>query len=175
LLGQDFTESILPAYPTCSSSPVLEIALKGRPVHGGDFNPSSLKVGPFRVLDWFGDGSFYLLDTPGHGIRHMSGLARITIGHGKCLDTFILIGGDVCHYAGELRPVKYLPLPDNLDSSTIGSPSAKSTDCLASVYTSIHSLRSRVKLFYSPAPGVFNHDSEKMSKTLEKAAELDGD
>lgn len=61
-------------------------------------------------MDFFGDGSFYLLDTPGHCVGHMAGLARTT---GD--DTFIMMGGDLCHHGGEIRPSPYLALPDGFE------------------------------------------------------------
>jgi glyoxylase-like metal-dependent hydrolase (beta-lactamase superfamily II) len=75
-----------------------------------------LMVGDFRAVDFFGDGSFYLLDTPGHTIGHLGGLVRTT----KSPDTFIFMGGDLCHHGGEIRPSAHLPVPDevHLPSST---------------------------------------------------------
>jgi hypothetical protein len=35
-------------------------------------------IGGFRSYDWFGDASFYLLNTPGHTVDHLSALARTT-------------------------------------------------------------------------------------------------
>jgi hypothetical protein len=67
----------------------------------------SLTIGNFRAYDFFGDGSFYLLDTPGHDTGHLAGLARTT----NDPDTFIFMGGDICHHGGELRPSPYLPIP----------------------------------------------------------------
>jgi hypothetical protein len=74
------------------------------------------KVGDFRAHDVFGDGSFYLLDTPGHAIGHMSGLARTTTNP----DTFIFMGGDLCHHNGQIRPSRYLRIPDQLSGPTFG-------------------------------------------------------
>ncbi|CAI4215978.1 unnamed protein product [Parascedosporium putredinis] len=68
----------------------------------------SLKIGKFDAFDYFGDGSFYLLDTPGHAVGHLNGLARTT----KNPDTFVWLGGDIAHYGGEYRPSQYLPIPD---------------------------------------------------------------
>ncbi len=70
--------------------------------------PNTLKIGRFQALDYFHDGSFYLLDSPGHAIGHLCGLARTTLNP----DTFILLGGDVCHYAGIFRPSVHLPMPE---------------------------------------------------------------
>lgn len=48
-----------------------------------------------------------MLDSPGHAVGHLCGLARTTVAP----DTFILLGGDICHYSGILRPSKQLPIP----------------------------------------------------------------
>lgn len=43
-----------------------------------------LSIGDFKAIDFFGDGSFYLLDTPGHAVGHLCGLARTsTAGESK--------------------------------------------------------------------------------------------
>lgn len=63
-------------------------------------------------MDFFGDGSFYLLDTPGHCVGHMAGLARTSTGGGGNGDTFILMGGDLAHHGGEVRPSPYLAPPE---------------------------------------------------------------
>ncbi len=60
-----------------------------------------LTIGSFSAVDFFGDGSFYLLNSPGHAIGHMSGLARTSTNP----DTFIFMGGDLCHHGGQMRPV----------------------------------------------------------------------
>lgn len=71
---------------------------------------SSLTIGGFLAYDFYGDGSFYLLDTPGHAQGHMCGLARTTTAEdGK--STFILFGGDMCHFCGDLRPSNMNSLP----------------------------------------------------------------
>lgn len=68
--------------------------------------PGTVKVGQFKAIDFFGDGSFYLLDTPGHAIGHLGGLVRTTAQP----DTFVFLGGDLSHHGGEIRPSKYLSL-----------------------------------------------------------------
>ncbi|KAF7323958.1 Metallo-beta-lactamase superfamily protein [Mycena kentingensis (nom. inval.)] len=66
-----------------------------------DFSQSELTLGDLRAHDYFGDGSFYLLDVPGHQAGHMCGLARVT---STPTTSFVLMGGDACHHAGILRP-----------------------------------------------------------------------
>lgn len=97
-----------------------------------DFSKSTIKIGGFAALDFYQDGSFYLLDTPGHDHGHLSALARTTsskAGHGK--DTFILLAGDACHFCGVLRPNVSHPFPHpRLPSSTIGVSDIENSDSL---------------------------------------------
>lgn len=49
--------------------------------------------GPFpKAFDFFGDGSFLLLDAPGHMPGHLMGLARTGS------DEYVVMGGDCCHH-----------------------------------------------------------------------------
>lgn len=95
---------------------VLESDTAGREVRVIKFDDAKLKVGRFGAVDYFGDGSFYLLDARGHTAGHLCGFARVTSNP----DSFILMGGDGCHHAGEMRPSPYMPLPESivLDPST---------------------------------------------------------
>lgn len=87
--------------------------IRGRTLREVEFSASSLMIGRFRALDFFGDNSFYLLDAPGHDWGHLNGLVRTTSNP----DTFIFLGGDTVHHAGELRPTRYLPIPDEVQFS----------------------------------------------------------
>ncbi|PBK85205.1 hypothetical protein ARMGADRAFT_1036500 [Armillaria gallica] len=42
------------------------------------FSNTMLHIVDLPALDYFGDGSFYVLDTPGHHPGHISSLARVT-------------------------------------------------------------------------------------------------
>lgn len=92
--------------------------MTGREIHEIDFSTTDLKAGDFPAFDLFGDGSFYLLDTPGHCVGHLAGLARTTGQAGK--DTFIMMGGDLCHHGGEIRPSPWLSIPDELPAGQDG-------------------------------------------------------
>lgn len=109
VVGPGFAEKFLPGFPTNSDAPVREEDMAGRAVRGINFD-GELKAGPFPAHDFFGDGSFYLLDTPGHCLGHISGLARTSTSP----DTFILMGGDLAHHSAELRPSPYTKIPDSL-------------------------------------------------------------
>ncbi|KAJ3068037.1 hypothetical protein HDU98_008794 [Podochytrium sp. JEL0797] len=51
-------------------------------------------VGAFeRGWDYFGDGSFWLIDAPGHCVGHIAALARTT----ACPPSYVLCAGDAAH------------------------------------------------------------------------------
>ncbi|KAL7902897.1 hypothetical protein HDV63DRAFT_107676 [Trichoderma sp. SZMC 28014] len=110
----------------------LSSDFSGRQNNEIDFSKSTLKIGGFRAHDFYGDGSFYLLDTPGHDHGHLSALARTTsskAGHEK--DTFLLLAGDACHFCGVLRPNVSHPFPQpRIPSSTIGVSDIGDSDSL---------------------------------------------
>ncbi|KAF2727894.1 hypothetical protein EJ04DRAFT_505001 [Polyplosphaeria fusca] len=111
VVGPGFKKAYLPGYPTQKDAYIEERHFEGRTLREVDFSASSLKIGRFTALDFFGDGSFYLLDAPGHDWGHLNGLVRTTSNP----DTFIFLGGDTVHHGGELRPTPYLPIPDEVN------------------------------------------------------------
>ncbi|KAH9032902.1 beta-lactamase-like protein [Lactarius pseudohatsudake] len=101
-----------PGFPTNPDAHVSETAFQGRDLLELDFTTSSaLKIGGLRALDWFGDGSLYLLEAPGHTPEHIMALARTSA------DKFVLLAGDAAEHAAVLRPSPLRPLPDTLSSS----------------------------------------------------------
>ncbi|KAF9889835.1 hypothetical protein FE257_006925 [Aspergillus nanangensis] len=115
VVGPGFQENLLPGYPSNPKSPLLETDYGGREMEEISFSNEKRQIGQFRAHDFFGDGSFYLLDTPGHAIGHMCGLVRTTP------STFVLLGADACHFAGSLRPSPYIPLPDEVSGLAVSS------------------------------------------------------
>lgn len=101
--------------------------------------PQSLQIGRFPARDYFGDGSFYLLDSPGHAVGHLCGLARTTTGP----DTFVLLGGDVCHYTGILRPSKHLPVPPQISPHPCKPDDGGSILCPGGAWDELQSSRGR--------------------------------
>ncbi|KAL1640192.1 hypothetical protein SLS58_007143 [Diplodia intermedia] len=123
VIGKGFLEALTPGYPVNPNSPFLETDYKDRTIQELDFttHPHRLQLGRFDAIDFFADGSFYLLNTPGHALGHICGLARTTAQP----PTFILTSGDAAgHHGGELRPSPYLPLPSTLSPSPFSSPRA---------------------------------------------------
>ncbi|KAF7547021.1 hypothetical protein G7046_g9138 [Stylonectria norvegica] len=108
VVGPGFKDLFLPGFPTRPDSILPDIYFKGRHVRELSFEQSDLTVGSFPAIDYFGDGSFYLLDSPGHAIGHMCALARTTT------STFVFLGGDICHNPGIYRPTTAYPLPEVL-------------------------------------------------------------
>ncbi|KAK8041762.1 hypothetical protein PG993_006285 [Apiospora rasikravindrae] len=176
VVGQGFTEAYCPGYPANPDSPVTEAYFVDRTLREINFEPgpaANLKIGGFRAHDFFGDGSFYLLDTPGHTHGHLSALARTT--HGDAAsgedDTFILMGGDVCHHGGELRPSPHQPLPDPLTASHYPVPAALGGTCPgAALFRKLNTSRGR-RAADEPFvdPGDFSEDIEVAMESIREA------
>ncbi|KAF7365239.1 Metallo-beta-lactamase superfamily protein [Mycena venus] len=81
------------------------------------------KSGGFKAKDYFGDGSFCILDVPGHLAGHVGALARVTP------TSFVFLGGDGCHHPGMLRPTeklhRHFPCPGHLLAAARRSISVK--------------------------------------------------
>ena len=135
-----------------------------------EFSTSSLQIGRFRALDFFGDGSFYLLDAPGHDVGHLNGLVRTTSNP----DTFIFLGGDTVHHGGELRPTRYLPIPDGVEVSLPDEVRAQgvSASLDGSQFRKLNVKRGRKpdQPFFDP---VFVLDMADAMESIDKAQEAD--
>ncbi|KAJ7039789.1 beta-lactamase-like protein [Mycena alexandri] len=99
-------------YKTNPRSTLLPSDLAGHKLVRADFDATSLVIGEFKALDYFKDGSFYLLYVPGHQAGHLCALARVTP------TSFVFLGADACHHAGVLRPTaalhRHVPCPGEL-------------------------------------------------------------
>lgn len=113
--------------PDAGQHGTLESDIKGRSVREVAFD-IGLKIGRFDAMDFFGDGSFYLLDAPGHALGHLCALARTTADPAS----FVFMGADACHHAGVLRPSEYLPLPRTLPLAASANTRSETTSCLES-------------------------------------------
>ncbi|KAG0648079.1 Cytochrome P450 monooxygenase andK [Hyphodiscus hymeniophilus] len=135
VVGPGFTEEGYgKGYPKNPEGVLLESDLAGRNLNEISFS-DDFKIGNFRAHDFFGDGSFYLLDTPGHATGHMCGLARTTP------STFALLGGDCCHFVGVFRPTAYIPLPGTVPASNLDS--SLPNPCPCSIFTQYHPLHNK--------------------------------
>ncbi|KAJ7776268.1 hypothetical protein B0H16DRAFT_1302337, partial [Mycena metata] len=92
------SETDTSTYPTSPNATLQESDFAGREVVKIDFATANLTFSGLKAIDFFGDGSFYLLDTPGHLAGHLSALARVTP------TSFVSLGADTFHFAGQMRP-----------------------------------------------------------------------
>ncbi|KAL8646097.1 MAG: hypothetical protein Q9210_006322 [Variospora velana] len=170
VVGPGFKNHYQPAYPSNPSSAILDSDTAGRPIHEIDFQ-KGLQVGRFPAIDYFNDGSFYLLDAPGHAIGHLCGLARVT----SSPDSFVFMGADACHHAGLLRPSEYLPLPCGISPPTLPATDEDSSSDKASPVRSLHNNKNNDnnnQPFFTPSKTAFPAQTDA-KETLRKISELD--
>ncbi|TKX20649.1 hypothetical protein C1H76_7035 [Elsinoe australis] len=169
VVGPGFQAQYLPGYPDRADAPVTAEDFKDRTVHEVNMEKDGhgLKIGRFNAYDYFGDGSFYLLDTPGHSVGHMCGLARTTGGAGD-RSTFVFMGGDACHHGGEFRPTPYLPLPAELAPSPVGGRAV----CPGGLLQKAHRSGSATEPFYLVTEK-FAHDLGQCNWSIEGVEEFD--
>ncbi|KAK4239314.1 beta-lactamase-like protein [Achaetomium macrosporum] len=185
IVGPGFKEKMLPVYPVSPQSPLLESDFANRELIELDFSESSgssvsnskhkykpLSIGRFPALDYFGDGSFYLLDSPGHTFGHLSALA------GVGPSSFVFLGGDAFHHVALIRPSQYLPLPDTITTDPFAPAAADchSSSCPGALFDALLSESGRPACgpFYQPAvQPPFHADVDALRRTQEKVQELD--
>jgi len=164
-----------PGYPDNPDALTNQDAFEGRHLIELDFSKSQLKVCGLRAIDWFDDGSFYLLEAPGHTDDHVMALAR------TAEEKFILLGGDTAHHCGEFRPTPLLPLPSSIFPSPFGPPTASGqslSSCPGSIFEPIHRSAAdpesdfRTTPFYEAAPAM-QTDAVASRVTLEALKMLD--
>ncbi|KAI5861690.1 beta-lactamase-like protein [Durotheca rogersii] len=173
IVGPGTKEKLFPGYPANPNARFLESDYAGREVRELDFAASTLRIGQFRAIDYFGDGSFYFLDSPGHCIGHVCGFARVT----SSPDSFVLMGGDVIHHDGELRPHHWHPLPDAILPHPFAPLST--TPCPGSLFDALLRDGSREEPIYLPSleppPGqrAVHEDPALAAATIRRLQELD--
>ncbi|GAM87444.1 hypothetical protein ANO11243_054690 [Dothideomycetidae sp. 11243] len=162
IVGQGFKKAMLPGAPANPRSPILESDYTGRELKEIEFG--FFQIGPFPAHDFFGHGSFYLPDSPGHAIGHLCGLARTTT------DTFVLLGGGVCHHAGIFRPSKHLPVPASISPHPLSN--MESHFCPGHAWEELQKSRGRAAT--DPLLEMtFDHDITLATDTKRKLQELD--
>ncbi|KFZ19873.1 hypothetical protein V502_03452 [Pseudogymnoascus sp. VKM F-4520 (FW-2644)] len=171
VVGPNFKENFMPGYPTKKDALLLDSDFEGRNVREIAFS-GNLKIGGFPAHDFFGDGSLYLLDAPGHAVGHIAGLARTTA------NTFVLLGGDSCHFPGVFRPSTHLTLP-SIIPSTVRMDARFPRPCPSSCFTCIHPVQDKASStpFYSlpQATGGWYVDPPRAQESVASLSELDGD
>jgi glyoxylase-like metal-dependent hydrolase (beta-lactamase superfamily II) len=177
IVGPGFKQHILPGYPANPDSSILESDYNDRELKELNFEYADL-IGGFRSIDYFGDGSFYLLDTPGHAIGHLCGLARVSSNP----DSFVFLGGDIGHQPGEWRPSAQLPLPEEIQPNPFTSASGLGCGCPGSWFEDLgqraHQPHGpRTLPFYAPArlpTGQIHHDIDECIESIRRMQQFDG-
>lgn len=176
-VGPGFKDVIGPGYPEKKDSKATSDAWEGRDLIELSFenDKRKTKVDQYQAIDYFGDGSFYLLATPGHTNDHMCGFARTKATGSADSDEFILMGGDVAHHGGEFRPTKYGPIPEKVEPD----PRRKAWSggfAPGELFAKTNVLRSGeekyTRPFFQPRPG-FPDNEEQAQWSLDVLEEFD--
>ncbi|RVX73584.1 hypothetical protein B0A52_02472 [Exophiala mesophila] len=172
IAGAGVKESLLPGYPTNPESPLSESDFVGREYKEIDFlKERTVKLGNFQGIDFFKDGSFFLVDSPGHAIGHMCGLARVTsTQEGDAEDTFVFMGADTAHHSAAIRPNAYFPLPKAIDPSPLAKryPSA----CPGHIFEKFHPKKKGNEPYYELNDQT-PHDKKQAVHSLELMRQYD--
>ncbi|KAK5046739.1 hypothetical protein LTR84_007500 [Exophiala bonariae] len=170
VVGPGFKEAFIPGYPLREDGLIRQSDYEGRELKEISFDATTdIRIGGFLAHDFFGDGSFYLLDTPGHAIGHICGLARVTAGQGSD-STFVFMGGDACHHGGEFRPTKFLPLPKRIKLPP--TPVWPTGICPGDVMQKLHFKNDACSPFYDVSQD-FPLNREQLLSTIDKMQEFD--
>ena len=167
VVGPGFKARCMPGYPQNPTSSLLDSAFHGRRIREVDFATTTTVIGGFRAVDFFADGSFWLLEAPGHSQHHLCALCRTTDA------SWIFLGGDACHTVAQLRPNRFRLIPDRVRAGILDNRTPSQQGCN-------HAHLRRLVLrnpggvpFYGLAPGM-QADPKKAEETLEKLKAFDG-
>lgn len=96
VLGSGSKAALRDTYPSDPNSSVMALP-ENMKTNFIDFaeptaQDKTTPFGPYeRAVDYYGDGSLYLVDSPGHTPGHMAAAARIAA------DSFVFLAADACH------------------------------------------------------------------------------
>lgn len=171
VVGPGFKELILPGYPLREDSPHHEDSFKNREVREISFD-GDLHIGDFQAHDFFGDGSLYLLNVPGHAVGHIGAFVRTTP------DTFVMLGGDATHHVGTFRPSNLQPLQIDSDMRSLlssGMPGQQIHPDLSSS-EGVEAENTRAYPLYCLNPkGGWYGDMAEAQKSVEAIVDFDAD
>jgi hypothetical protein len=106
-----------------------------------------------------------------HTIGHLCALARTTTNP----DTFIFLGADIAHHAGEFRPSAHLPLPSEILPNPLHLSSL--FPCPGSIFEAIHPEHRNDQPFYRlgtwPDGSPAAYDLDKAHESLDKLGVYD--
>ncbi|KAJ7043741.1 hypothetical protein C8F04DRAFT_728644 [Mycena alexandri] len=167
------SETDTQTYPQFANASLLASDFAGRTVTKLNFATANLTFANLKAIDYFGDGSFYLLDTPGHLPGHLSALARVTP------TSFVHLAGDTYHNAAEMRPRPEIQQSFPCPAHLLDDAKAISTDYFWSPGSrnGAFDLRSRAAplLVTSDLPESFTSDPITAGISADKVAAFDAD
>jgi len=190
VVGPGFSDKFFPGGQPEPDSPIRKEYYENRKLREISSAEFNLNIAGFPAFDFFGDGSFYLIDSPGvcfqpvfsplqkstlillqHAVGHICGLARTTSNP----STFILMGGDIASHAGEFRPSKYLQLPLLISPNPLNRSSP--TPCPGHIFENIHPQKCGNSPFYRmgtwPDGNPTNDDAEAAANSQQKLQLID--
>ncbi|KAI0105342.1 hypothetical protein F4776DRAFT_647067 [Hypoxylon sp. NC0597] len=179
VVGPGLRKMVGEGYPIDNESVCLSSAWKNRNCHELDFESDKrvIQIGRWKALDWFSDGSFYLLRSEGHTLDHISGFARTKLRAqsktGK--DEFILMGGDVAHHGGEFKPNRFSPIPTTISPDPRLAPYSGGF-CPGEYYAQYNKRHDGDDRWRSPflkTAEAFTDDPEKAAWSLDVVGEFD--
>ena len=186
IVGPGYQKSYLPGWPADpNAAATMSDLYEGRETIEVDFSSNdarACKLGAYEANDWFGDGSFYLLNAPGHTTGHLCALCRTTT-DSTGQSTFVFLAGDLAHHGALFRPTEFCPIPDRITPAPYDPPTASSS-CPGEVYASQHRCRkgpdgevkSRTTPFCVVNPcGVVDEDPALAQQSLNKIFHFDAD
>ena len=99
LVGPGGHAATFPGWPAAAKSPFSSSVLDHPQFRELNLTTDEwAPFGPFpRAHDFFGDGSFFLIDTPGHMPGHLGGMAL------TAQEEWVFMGGDCCHHRSLLE------------------------------------------------------------------------
>jgi len=190
VVGPGYKQRYLPGYPeNPKAAETTTDTYEGRGTVEIEFAENDhqvLTIGKFKAYDYFDDGSFYLLSTPGHTVGHLSALARTTAkGEDGGESTFLFLGGDIAHSCMVFRPTEKYPLPVTISPAPNSilplTNLAASSSCPGEFFASMHRLRkepdgerkSRTTPFCLAAGP--DEDLAESQRSVDKLANFDGE
>ncbi|KAI1502146.1 beta-lactamase-like protein [Biscogniauxia marginata] len=166
VVGPGFKEAFMPGWPTNLRAEFKQEDVAGRTIVEIEKSQFDESVGGFPGYDYFGDGSFFLLDAPGHVTGHINALARTTADP----ESFIFMAADSVHFSGEFRPSALLPLPDRVEKGAPPLP----RPCPGSLLLGMHPKQSTVEPFLILGTS-FPENLAEADETIRYLQEFDAD
>ncbi|KAI1487115.1 beta-lactamase-like protein [Biscogniauxia mediterranea] len=164
VVGPGFKEAFMPGWPGNLRAEFTQEDVAGRTIVEISRPQFDVSVGGFPGYDYFGDGSFFILDAPGHVTGHINALARTA----SEPESYVFMAGDSVHFGGELRPSAQVPLP-----CSRGAYAAADAD-LPSPPLPLHPHHSPTTPYLSLGRS-FPEDVEAADRTIRRLQAFDGD